>query len=108
MTEVRNDKFKEGDLVAHFREEGMKVSRTIVSIDKLMPQLTLEEIEDLCHWMTLEELVHGNPTPERRRELLKEFDTCPCCQTWLGHNRPPAEDGESPMPRRQKSFDFDR
>ena len=105
MTEVRNDRFKEGDLGASFRAAGMKVSRTIIAIDRLMPQLTPADLDELHHWMTLEELLHHNPTPEQRRELLKQFDTCPCCQSWLGHNRPPAEDGNSPMPRRQKSFD---
>jgi len=108
MTEVRNNRFKEGDLVAHFRTLGHKITKATISLDKLMPELTPEEIEKLKHWMTRYILINDDPDPEFRRELLKEFDACPCCQTWLGHNRPPAEDGESPMPRRQKSFDFDR
>jgi hypothetical protein len=76
-------------------------------IDKLFPQLTLEECEELHRWLTLHILMHDDPDPEFRRELLKQFDTCPCCQTWLGHNRPPADD-DDPPPRRQTSFDFDR
>jgi hypothetical protein len=103
MTEVRNDIFKEGDLVANFRAKGLKVPRVLISIDKLMPQLTPEEIEKLLRWMILDELVHHDPDPETRRRLLSKFDTCPCCQNWLGHNRPPADDGDP-----QSSFGFER
>src|SRR5262245_113889 len=103
MVEVRNDKFKEGDFIALMRANGHKVTQTHRAIDKLMPQLTPEELEELSRWMMLEMLVHGDPSPERRRELLKEFDNCPCCQHWLGHNQPPADNT-----LRQKSFDFDR
>src|SRR5262249_29489015 len=98
---------KEGDFLAWATAQGWKIRRTHRAIDKLCPELTLEDWQELYHWMTLEELIKQNPTPERRRELLKEFDNCPCCQSWLGHNRPP-EDDSDPPPRRQKSFDFDR
>jgi hypothetical protein len=51
----------------------------------------------------------GSSAPEFRRELLKEFDSCPCCQNWLGHNRPPADAYNEPdYTRRQTSFDFKR
>jgi hypothetical protein len=103
MTEVRNDKFKEGDLVAHFRTLGHKIPKAIISVDKLMPQLTPEEIVKLRRWMAIYILVDDDPDREFRRELLSEFDSCPCCQGWLGHNRPPTDNT-----LRQKSFDFDR
>jgi hypothetical protein len=40
-------------------------------------------------------------SPEGRREMLAEMESCPCCQHWLGHNRPP---GDAP----QASFDFEQ
>jgi hypothetical protein len=83
---------KEGDLVAHFHAKGMKVNKALIAIDKLMPRLTPEDIHKLHRWMTLEMLINDDLDPTHRRELLKEFDVCPCCQGWLGHNRPPADD----------------
>jgi hypothetical protein len=105
MTEVRNDIFKEGELVTSFREGNLKVSKAIISFDKLLPQLTLEEIHELRRKLAIYILVHDDPDPEFRRELLSQFDSCPCCQTWLGHNRPPDDD---PSMRRQSAFDFNR
>jgi hypothetical protein len=103
MTEWKNP-CKEGDLVAHFRSLGMKVSKPIISIDKLMPRLSQEEVHKLHRELAIHMLLNDDLEPALRRELLKQFDTCPCCQTWLGHNRPPADDPA----RRQTSFDFDR
>jgi hypothetical protein len=109
MSEAKNQCFKEGELIAHFEAAGVKVVPAIRSIDKLMPRLTCEEIQKLKHWMIVEALVYHDLDPEERRELLSRFDTCPCCDQWLGHNRPPADDSGPPSPyRRQKSFDFDR
>jgi hypothetical protein len=100
---------KEGDFIALMTKNGRKPSniRVIRSIDKLFPQLTLEECEQLDHWLTRYMLMEHDLDPEMRRKLLSKFDSCPCCQSWLGHNRPPAHEGDLP-PRRQKSFDFDR
>jgi hypothetical protein len=107
MTEVRNNIFKEGDFVSHFRAKGLKVSKRIINMDKLLPELTPEEIEKLGRHMAIYRLTHDNLDPAERRELLKQFDICPCCQAWLGHNRPPADDG-APSALRQRSFNFDR
>jgi hypothetical protein len=107
MTEARNDIFKEGDFISDFRAKGLKISKALISFDKLMPQLTIEEIERVRRELAILMLTRDDDLdPELRRELLSEFDTCPCCQTWLGHNRPPADDDDAP--RRQTSFDFER
>jgi hypothetical protein len=37
MTEWQNTA-KEGDLIAHFRANNLKVSKAVISIDKLMPR----------------------------------------------------------------------
>ena len=99
---------KEGDLIARFRTKGLKVSKTIISIDKLMPKLTDEDIHTLHREVALYMLTHNDLDPEYRRYLLKQFDSCPCCQTWLGHNNPPADDEPEPPYRQQTSFKFDR
>jgi hypothetical protein len=55
----------------------------------------------------IDELGHADPV--HRRELLSKMETCPCCDRWLGHNRPPADIiADDPPYRRQPSFDFDR
>jgi hypothetical protein len=102
MTETRNDIFKEGDIIALLRPDGRGITPSIRSVDKLMPQLTRDELSELRRRLAISILVNDDPDPEFRRELLKEFDSCPCCQHWLGHNRPAADD------RRQPSFDFER
>jgi hypothetical protein len=99
---------EQGEFLAWAKAQGWKIRPCHIAMDKLVPELTLEDWQELNHWMALHILINDDPDPEFRRELLAEFDACPCCQQWLGHNRPPAEDGDSPMPRRQKSFDFDR
>jgi hypothetical protein len=104
MTETRNEIFKEGDIIALLRPDGRGITPAIRSVDKLMPQLTRDELNELRYRLTISILVNDDPDPEFRRELLEQFDTCPCCQHWLGHNRAPADD----PPRRQSSFDFER
>lgn len=100
MTEAGNH-MKEGDLVAHFRSAGVKISKHIVAMDKLLPELTIEEIHRLRRELAIHMLVHDDPDPELRREFLSMFDTCPCCQGWLGHNQPPGARAQ------QGAFDFD-
>jgi hypothetical protein len=110
MTEApKNQCFKPGSLITHFETEGLKVTPAIRSLDNLVTKLTCADVQKCKRELAIYILTHDDPDPEFRRELLAEFDACPCCQSWLGHNRPPADDGaDSPMPRRQKSFDFDR
>jgi hypothetical protein len=82
---------QKGEIVAHFRSKGLEVSKALIAIDALLPQITsIEERAKLLHWMRMYELAN-EPDPERRRELLKQFDACPCCGGWLGHNNPPPE-----------------
>jgi hypothetical protein len=106
MTEWKNP-WKEGDFVAHFRALGSKITKPIIGIDRLMPQLSQEEVHKLHRDLAIYMLLNDDLDPAERRELLKQFDTCPCCQGWLGHNRPPDDDGDPPTPyRRQRSFEF--
>jgi hypothetical protein len=105
----KNKCFKKGQLVASFKANGREVTRTLIRIDELMPQLTCAEVKKLLYWMTFEELADPDTDPERRRELLSRMDKCPCCDRWLGHNNPPADAGEPEPPyRRQGFFKFDR
>jgi hypothetical protein len=70
-------------------------------------EFTREELKKIYDHTTMLLLVDG--TAEDRREVLATMDTCPCCDRWLGHNKPPADDvAESSPYRRQKTFDFDR
>jgi hypothetical protein len=92
--------FAKGDLLASFAEAGIKPSRAAKRLDELLPQLTRAELKEIFDWMTLQELADPETTPERRRELLAGFDRCPCCERWLGHNKPPADQ------QRQEAFDF--
>jgi hypothetical protein len=57
-----------------------------------MPQLSWDDLQKLLHWMTFEELADPETDPEHRRELLSRFNKCPCCDRWLGHNKPPTDD----------------
>src|SRR5712691_10685190 len=75
--------WKEGDFVAHFRELGRKITKPIISSDKLMPQLTLEEIHKRHRELAIHMLLNDDLDSAERRELLSEFDSCPCCQHWL-------------------------
>ena len=103
--------FTEGQIIAAMganKAKGWKPTRAIIAIDKLMPFLTQAEIEKLRLHMTLDDFNDPNLAPERRRELLDKMDVCPCCQRWLGHNRPPADDdGGDPQHWRQASLNFD-
>jgi hypothetical protein len=88
---------KEGEYIASF-----KATRTVIAMDKLLPQLTIAQWQEFRQWMILQTLVDPETDPEFRRELLSRFDVCPCCQRDLGHNRPP----RPPVRARQKAFDF--
>jgi hypothetical protein len=100
--------FKTGDFLASLRAKGIiKVSRASIQIDKLLPLLTRREIEKLKDRMDFEALADPDTDPECRREILSTMDVCPCCQRWMGHNNPPADDGDPPY-RRQTSFAFKR
>jgi hypothetical protein len=84
------------DLVA----SGEKLSKAAMAFEKLLPvELTRQQLEEI----RLQILLLADP--DERREMLRDYDTCPCCNRWLGHNRPPADD--SNPPRRQTSFDFE-
>jgi hypothetical protein len=97
MTEAKNRCFKPGELIADFEKQGLKITPAIRSMDNLIPQLTCAEVQEYKRELAIYILIHDDPDPEFRRELLSSFETCPCCQQWLGHNRPP----------RQGSFEFD-
>jgi hypothetical protein len=84
-----------GEFVAHMKAKGSKITKAHIRIDELMPLLTPDEIHKLHTWMTFQELADPDTDPEYRRELLSRFDKCPCCDRWLGHNKPPADDGIS-------------
>ena len=86
--------FKEGDFIALFKDKGHKITRTIISIDQLLPQLSREDLDKVSDWITRQALMDPETDEEYRRELLSRMDTCPCCQRWLGHNNPPADAGE--------------
>jgi hypothetical protein len=87
--------------------EGTKPNRAVIRLDEEMTLLTRDELEKLYHWLTIDLLADPDTDPEWRREILSTLDVCPCCERWMGHNRPPADDGDPPY-RRQASFDFDR
>jgi hypothetical protein len=110
--------FKEGDFIRiitsgtgrPLSERTKRDVKVITELDRLFPQLTDAEVDELHHRMLMEELNKRDLSPERRRELLKQFERCPCCDSWLGHNNPPAGDAviDDPPPRyrRQTSFKF--
>ena len=101
--------FEKGDIIALLCKDGRKPTRTIVRVDELMPQLSRAELKELYDRLTRDALMDPETDPEWRREILSAMDKCPCCDRWLGHNKPPADDGESEQPyRRQDSFKFDR
>jgi hypothetical protein len=99
-----NNLFVEGQLVASLKAKGLKVSKAAIQLDKELPLLTRDELEKVYNRLTLDALSDPETTPAERRELLSKLDVCPCCQRWLGHNRPPEDD--EPPHRRQPSFDF--
>jgi hypothetical protein len=103
LSEPRNRKFSEGDLVALLKVADRKPSKAVVQLDKLLPLLTDDDLENLHREITIRQLVDADPV--QRRELLSGVEVCPCCDRWLGHNRPPAEDSDPPY-RRQTSFDL--
>jgi hypothetical protein len=91
MSEAPKNPFRPGELIAQFESERLKVDGWVRSIDEHLPHATYEEIQKVKRELAIYILTHDDPDPEFRRELLAEFDTCPCCQSWLGHNRPPRE-----------------
>jgi hypothetical protein len=86
--------FKEGDLIASFKAKGLPIRRQIVAIDKTLTLLTRADLKKARDWIRFNLLADPETGPDERRELLADLDTCPCCQRWLGHNQPPADDGE--------------
>jgi hypothetical protein len=81
-------------VVAALRANGRKVTKAAIQIDKLLPLLTRDELKRLRDWMTRQTLLDPDTDPEFRRELLTTMDVCPCCERWMGHNKPPADDGD--------------
>jgi hypothetical protein len=95
-----------GQLIAELAAAGItKLSRAAIKVDKLLPELSDDDLRELYRQLTINLLATG--TDEERHEMLSTMDTCPCCDRWLGHNRPPP-DASDPPHRRQTSFDFDR
>lgn len=94
-----------GDFFALMTKDGRKPSNVHVvkSLDKLFPQATLEECNKIYEWLVRYMLMNHDLEPEERRELLSHFDSCPCCEHWLGHNNPPPDDDDP-----QSSFGFGR
>ena len=85
---------EKGELLAMLKAAGIeKPSKAAVRADALMAELSRDELKELYDWLTLEELTLDPDTdPEYRRKLLSTVDVCPCCQQWLGHNNPPADE----------------
>jgi hypothetical protein len=74
-------------------------------LEEMLMQCTREELKQIYDQLTIEVLAEA--TPEERQEMLKTMDTCPCCDRWMGHNNPPADDDNHDQPyRRQSSFKF--
>jgi hypothetical protein len=98
-----------GSLVNWIIAQGRKPSKTARLVDENLPFLTRDELDKVRDWIARDALMRPDTDPEWRRQLLSEMDVCPCCERWLGHNKPPADDGDSDPPyRRQPSFDFKR
>jgi hypothetical protein len=100
--------FKQGELIADFIAAGVIAAdkpppKHIVEMDKLLPQLTEEELRKVFHELDMLLLMDPETPPDLRREILARFERCPCCERWLGHNRPPADDGEPA----QAAFEFE-
>ena len=71
----------------------------------LLPQLTNAELEQVRLALLAEAMKHGDA--ELCREFLSNVDACPSCGSWMGHNRPPADDEGNPtLPTKQASFEF--
>jgi hypothetical protein len=71
-------------------------------------ELSEEDGDRFRQWLMWDNL--RDATPEERRQLFKDYrlESCPCCDRWLGHNEPPANDDpdDGPSYRRQRSFNF--
>jgi hypothetical protein len=94
-----------GQYLAQLAAAGItKPSKAAIKFDESLLELSDDEMRKLYKRLTISLL--ADSTPEERREILAGMDTCPCCDRWLGHNNPPADDGDSAY-RRQPSFDFD-
>lgn len=93
-----------GQFIAQLTAAGIKPSRAAIKCDELLPELSGDDLRKLYHRATIELLAEA--TPEERREMLATMETCPCCDRWLGHNKPPDDDNGLRY-RRQGSFDFE-
>jgi hypothetical protein len=96
-------------ILANLQAKGEKPSRTFARVIELLRQATESDVDELLDHMRLRALMDPDTEPEYRRELLSRYERCPCCDRWLGHNRPPADAYNEPdYTRRQTSFDFKR
>jgi hypothetical protein len=71
---------------------------------EILPQLTDAELERVKLALLTEAMERGDT--ELIHDMLSGMAECPCCKRWLGHNRPPADDGPSPTKAKQTSFEF--
>jgi hypothetical protein len=88
-------------ILAGMRADGIEPTKPHLEIFELVAEMTPDELEEFHEWLTWQVLQES--TAQERREILSKMDTCPCCERWLGHNRPPADNT-----LRQKSFDLER
>jgi hypothetical protein len=80
--------YTEAHILGTFEAAGIKPSKAARRVAQLAPELTRDEWKDLYEWLTREMLIDGSP--DERREVLATLETCPCCDRWLGQNRPRA------------------
>jgi hypothetical protein len=85
--------------LADLRAKGVEPRKAILKSCEVMSQGTRDDLRKVYDYLTMLILLDGSP--EDRREVLSTMDVCPCCDRWLGHNKPPVDDG-----RPQSSFDF--
>jgi hypothetical protein len=72
---------------------------------ELLPQLTDAEKEQVRLELITEAMRRGET--DLLHEMLDGVAECPCCQRWLGHNRPPANEGNPPTTKaKQTTFGF--
>jgi hypothetical protein len=104
MSTERSSREIMDSFLADLRAKGIKPSKACMKFCELMSEETRDGLREVSDHLMMLMLLDGSP--EDRREVLSTMDTCPCCDRWLGHNKPPADD-DGP-PRRQTSFDFKR
>jgi hypothetical protein len=99
----------ECQLIALLQAKGIKPSKAAIRLDAELPEWTRDELKELYDRLSRDALMDPDTDQEWRRELLSTMNKCPCCDRWLGHNKPSADAGESEQPyRRQDSCKFDR